>query len=136
MASHRDLLAPLGVGAALAAGAAYVTAVSPSTSPGFIPCPFHAVTGLWCPGCGLTRGVHALFNGEVTAAIGHNVFTPVIVVAAVVGWFTWFQHSRQRRLPWTGRRPPPWLATVMAVVLLVYGVLRNIPAAPFRTLAP
>ena len=39
--------------------------------PGFVrefflvPCVFHAVTGLYCPGCGGTRAAAVLFQGEI-----------------------------------------------------------------------
>ena len=45
---------------------------------------FRALTGVWCPGCGLTRGVHALLNGHPLQAMGYNVFTPIVVVLIVV----------------------------------------------------
>ena len=131
-----QLAVPLGVGAAMAAGAAYVVANPPGDGGLYPPCAFHAVTGLWCPGCGITRGVHAMLTGDLGAAIGFNLFTPIVVVAAIVGWITWVQHTRGRTLPWSGRRPPPAWFVVLPAVLVVYAVLRNLPVAPFDALAP
>jgi hypothetical protein len=135
-ATSRSALIPLGVGAAMAAAATYTLVRPPGGGAWYPPCAFHAATGLWCPGCGLTRGVHAMLTGDVAAAIGFNVFTPVVMVAALVGWFTWLQHTRGRTLPWTGWRPPPWFAVVAPLVLVAFAVVRNLPVAPLDALAP
>ena len=47
-----------------------------------IPCPFHAVTGWWCPGCGMTRAVHDVLTGHVASAFGTNLLWPLVVGAA------------------------------------------------------
>ena len=129
--------APVACGCLLAGAAAVVTLNDPS-APGsrFPACQFHSLTGLWCPGCGLTRGFHQLFNGHIGAAISYNVFVPLVLVAIVGRWWTWTRTS------WG--RPPLQVPAVVtrhagmtiAVAMVVYGVLRNIPAAPFRSLAP
>src|SRR3954466_12905048 len=82
------------------AGLAYVAANDPNRSGAAFPaCPFHATTGLWCPGCGMTRATYALLHGEFGAAFSANLFLPVFAVLAVAGWVTWF-------LPTIGREPP------------------------------
>src|SRR5436190_6689321 len=43
----------------------------------FLPlCPLYAMTGLACPGCGLTRGFHALFHGDILTALDYNAMLP------------------------------------------------------------
>lgn len=98
-------------------------------------CIFRSATGLWCPGCGVTRGLHQLFNGHVGAALGYNVFVPLLVVGALWGWLSWMRTSWGRaplRAPWFERR----LLWGLPIALGAFGVLRNIPAAPFSALAP
>ena len=102
----------------------------------FPQCVFRNSTGLWCPGCGLTRGFHELFNGHLLSALGQNVFVPIAAVALVAAWWSWV------RVAW-GRRPlvfpRAWakpVAFLLPTALIVYGVLRNIPHAPFTALAP
>jgi Protein of unknown function (DUF2752) len=137
---HSDLArrtAPIAGGAAVVAGALFVATHDPaSASSPFPACAFHQATGLWCPGCGLTRGVYQLLNGHVGAALSYNIFTPVAIAAIVIVWLGWVRVSWGASpihvSPQTGR----WVAITMAVLLLVYGVLRNVPVAPLRALAP
>ncbi|MEO6703475.1 MAG: DUF2752 domain-containing protein [Jatrophihabitantaceae bacterium] len=36
-------------------------------------CPLHAMTGLWCPLCGVTRASHALLHGQLGTALQDNL---------------------------------------------------------------
>ncbi len=122
----------------LLAGAAAVVALNDPSAPGshFPACQFRAITGLWCPGCGLTRGFHQLFNGHVGAAMSYNLFVPVVLVFVVAKWWSWTRTAWGRPgigVPVAVQRHA---GVVVAVVLVVYGVLRNLPFAPFRSLAP
>lgn len=47
-------------------------------------CPFRAVTGLPCPGCGLTRGGVALLHGHFSDAWNLHPFSPLLWVALVL----------------------------------------------------
>jgi len=130
-------LGPIACGAGLAAGAAYVAANNPSGGGAHFPrCAFHSLTGLWCPACGLTRGTYELFHGHIGAALSDNLFTPVVLVAIVVAWCAWLPvtwRAAPLTMPPAVRRA---LTTIVPVVLIAYGVLRNIPIAPLRALAP
>lgn len=49
------------------------------------PCALYSATGFYCPGCGGTRAVLALFRGEIFASLFYH---PVVFYAMVVaGWF-------------------------------------------------
>lgn len=102
----------------------------------FPACQFKAMTGLWCPGCGLTRGFHQLFTGHPVSALQHNLFVPIVLVAVVAGWWSWTRSSWGRpalRMPTRAMRP---IAVGLPVLIIAYGVLRNLPFAPFSALAP
>ena len=129
--------APIAAGAALATGAGFIATHNPAASSFPYPtCAFYQATGLWCPGCGLTRGTYQLLHGHVGAALSYNIFTPVALAAIVIVWFSWVRTSwgaqPMRMPPRLGR----WLAIATPALLLVYGVLRNVPVAPLRALAP
>lgn len=123
-------------GAVGVAGAAYITFRDPTTRSVFAPCPLHAATGIWCPGCGLTRGMYSLFTGDFVAAVGYNLFAPAIAVAIIYWWVA------NTSFAFTGRRPrsfvsgTPRTLAVVGAVALVFTVLRNLSSTPFGVLAP
>lgn len=98
------------------------------------PCPFHALTGLHCPGCGSSRTVHALFHGEWARAVALN---PLIVLLLPFAGF-WAAHSLWRAL--RHNLPPAELprpaAAVFLWLVLTFWILRNLPWWPFTLLAP
>lgn len=47
-------------------------------------CMFHEITGLPCPGCGLTRGMTAFARGDVQQALRWHPFTPVFALGLVL----------------------------------------------------
>lgn len=97
------------------------------------PCPFLALTGWLCPGCGSTRALHALLHGDLVRALAMN---PLLVIASpLLAWMALNAAGanppgRRLLMPWSAN-PNSWLA-----VLLGYGVLRNLPWMPFAWLAP
>ncbi len=46
-------------------------------------CPFFRVTGIPCPGCGLTRAVIFLLKGDLQASLRFHAFAPVVLLAAM-----------------------------------------------------
>jgi len=103
---------------------------NPAGSNLYPPCPFRAVTGLLCPGCGTLRALHQLSHGNLQAALLLNPLT-VLMLPGLAGWC----FAKGVRAV-AGRRTPailipaPWIWTLLAVVLLFW-VLRNLPWYPF-----
>ena len=130
-------LAPVAAGAVGLAGLAYLRAVDPARGGVFPICPFHRLTGLWCPGCGMTRALHALLNGDVFGALASNLFVPLLVVLGGYLWLSWLWPTVRpgRAMPSLGR-VPQWVWATLVVATLAYGVLRNVPVAPLSWLAP
>ena len=114
------------------AGAVYVGVRNPATQGGFIPCPFHALTGLWCPGCGMTRALHHLLHADVAGALSANLFLPVVLVVGIWSWLSWWTP----RVPPIGRVVPSRVWGGLVVAAFVFAVLRNLPVPAFQTLAP
>lgn len=59
---------------------------SPSELPRVVLCPFRAVTGLPCPGCGMTRAFCSLGHGDLAGAFGYNALSPFVFAAALLIW--------------------------------------------------
>ena len=68
---------------------------NPVTSSFYPVCQFHRLTGLNCPGCGMTRAAYALLHGEFLTALHDNaLFVFALATLAVRGgWFGWNQLS-------------------------------------------
>jgi hypothetical protein len=122
------LLIALGAVAAIAM-AVVLFCFNPSQY-GFYPrCQLYVTTGLYCPGCGSLRAMHALTHGQVLAALRCNaLLTLSFPVLAILGL---------RRL---AGKPPfilrPRLLVLLLVVGILFTILRNIHTAPFIYLAP
>jgi hypothetical protein len=119
---------------AAAAGCAYVAIADPNKGSSWYPqCPFKALTGLDCPGCGVTRALHALLTGHPVRALDHNALVSVAVVLGLV----WFGVSKVRqrtgRPPLTLKHPTAW-AVAAGVVVVAFWVVRNLSWGPFHWL--
>ena len=99
-------------------------------------CLFHQVTGLDCPGCGMTRAAHAALHGDLVAAFRFNPLGVVLLPLALLGialeTAAWV---RGKPLPWTFRVGGRWAWGIVAAVF-VFWITRNIPLWPFTLLAP
>lgn len=120
---------------AFAAGSAFVWYFDP-TKVGFFPvCPLYSMTGLACPGCGLTRGFHALFHGDLLTALDHNALIPLFVL--IFGFFfVSMVMVAVRGRGFLKLTHSPKLLFGFFVLLVVFGVLRNLPFYPFTFLYP
>ena len=121
-----------------AAGAIALFAVNPSSSRLFPPCPFHAATGLYCPGCGSTRAAHHLLHGRFATAFDFNalmvVSLPFLACAGALGALR--LAGRTPRRPPVSQRLPAWAVWALLAAVLLFGILRNLPYKPVRWMAP
>ncbi len=88
-------------------------------------CMFKRMTGLDCPGCGMTRAAYALEHGRILEAIRYNLF---ILVLPFFGYFLLAELSPHlffgHRLP--RLNVPLWVLYVLGALLLLYSVGRNV----------
>ena len=125
-------LAPAVTAAVLLAATTVVALRDPFRHHLSAPCPFHALTGLWCPLCGGTRAVWAAVHGQFGLMMHANALFPAMVLAAAWGWLSWLgKATGWWRWPAPSTRLVGW---TVAGLLVVFTVLRNIPA--FAFLAP
>jgi len=128
------LLAVAGA-AAFVAGSAVIALNDPTKATFFPICPLLSFTGLACPGCGLTRGFHALFSGDIATALDFNLLLPIWLM--LFGWI--FVSLTLTAVRGRGLQMPVlsgktvWMT---AGVLLTFGVLRNMPWYPLTVLYP
>lgn len=95
--------------------------VSPE-QPGHYPtCPFRALTGFACPGCGSLRALHDLAHGHFIIALMHNAMLVTALPFAVV---TWLRIVTGRAAP---AASPHWSGWAAIAVLVAWTVVRNLP---------
>lgn len=115
---------------AAVSGLTYLLATTPPTPDSFYPkCTMYQATGIHCPGCGTGRAVHAALNGRVRQAFAYNPVAVVLLPAVAVAVLA--SLAGVNRNPLNGR----WIL-LLAVVLIVFTVLRNLPFYPLTLLAP
>ncbi len=123
---RRLLAAPAALGAAGAVGVLVLRVVDLSAVPIIPPCPFLAVTGLWCPFCGGTRALDALAAGDVGVALGMNVIAVLLVPLLLLEWTRWTA-GRARGRPTSFMNYSPRVLGLAAGLAVGYAVLRNLP---------
>ena len=95
-----------------------------------IPCVFYTVTGLYCPGCGITRLCLSLLKGDLYQSFRYNpiifIDLPILFILFVLNLL----YKDKENL----KKINNIIIIVLAIITVAYGILRNIPAFDF--LAP
>lgn len=95
-----------------------------------IPCVFYEITGLYCPGCGITRLCLSLFEGDVYQAFRYNpiifIDLPILFILFVLNIFL----KKNKNI----KKITDVIIIFLATITIIFGVIRNIPI--FSFLAP
>jgi len=99
----------------------------------FPGCMFRALTGFYCPGCGMTRMLHALAHFDVPRAFAMNPLAMAMLALSplLLAWKYGWQPKLLRPLVALLAEPKFWL-----VLLSMYWIARNLPWWPFSLLGP
>jgi hypothetical protein len=115
---------PAAVLAGMLCAAIVLYLYNPTTSGVYPSCPLRAWTGLYCPGCGTLRALHQLLHGHVLRAMEYNPLT--VLSIPILGILVAFRKIAYR----------PSVAYAALGILVLFGILRNLPVWPFFLLAP
>lgn len=112
---------------AAAVGAALVLAtVDPHQAGHYPTCPFLALTGAYCPGCGSLRAVHDLLHADVAGAVARNPLAVLTVPVLLWFWVRMWRDAAGRPTP-SPTRLPVWSLWGLLALVIGYAVLRNLP---------
>jgi hypothetical protein len=125
-----SLIGVVAIGAAL-----LLFFVDPAAGNGlYPPCPFHYLTGLHCPGCGSLRATHQLLHGNIRGAFALNPL--YILMVPFLGYALLSRLvERLRGTPLPIRFLSRGEIMALAIVFILYGILRNLPLWPFTLLS-
>lgn len=91
-----------------------------------INCVFHDVTGLLCPGCGITRCLFALLRLDFYEAFMYNqlvfILLPFLVALIVYRIYLYIFDKQDKIL----KKVPNMVWILLLVIVIGYGIVRNI----------
>lgn len=119
----------LAISGAVAAGIIVVICIISKVSRWLPPCPFYLLTGLYCPGCGLTRAICELARGHIGAAFRFNAY--MMVMVPLIGLTIYIQKITHHKVTISNRA-----AWMILISMMIFWAARNIPLYPFSLLAP
>ncbi|MGX6602033.1 DUF2752 domain-containing protein [Micromonosporaceae bacterium Da 78-11] len=117
-----------GFGVLAGVGAAVWPALTDTTGVG-LPCPLRTLTGVPCPGCGLTTAAVALVRGDFGLAFAANpMIFGLAALALAVGPLVVFRATGvlgpPRPWPFARRRWTGWLTGLLALVSWLFQMHR------------
>jgi hypothetical protein len=134
----RRSLALLLAAAGLVGGGVFVFSQTNPFEPegSFLPrCVFREATGCLCPGCGSGRATHSLLHGRLALAWRCNPLFVIALPLMAAGLANEAVRTLRGRPLWRWRVPGKLLLAV-AIVVVVFGVVRNLPYRVFDGLRP
>lgn len=96
----------------------------------YIPCPFHKITGFYCPGCGITRMFISILQFDFYSAFRYNPLLFILLPFALYLFIDYLIRKEKSSY----KKIPGMVWYVFIFVFIIYGILRNIPY--FSFLAP
>ncbi len=90
-----------------------------------IPCLFYTVTGVRCPGCGISRALAALLCGRFDRFLEYNLLAPLILLYLLwLGFFTAKRYIQTGKIAYSS--PCRWIDIGVLALLLVWWIARNL----------
>ena len=90
-----------------------------------IPCLFHRITGLLCPGCGNSRAALALLQLDIFSALQYNLLFPVEFI--YIAWVYFFCCRSYLTGGHFSYKPPfPAVDVSVLVLVLIWWIMRNL----------
>ncbi len=106
----------------------------PADSFFYVPCPFHLITGFYCPGCGSLRAIHELLHMRFISAFKLN---PLLVASIpLLAYLTLRLHFSRSGKYSLKLDIPAFPVLIYLVIIILFWIIRNIPANPLSLSLP
>lgn len=94
-----------------------------------ISCMFYKITGLYCPGCGITRCFFAILEGDFYKAFMYNQLVFILIPFAII-YFIYKAYlyitSKNDKM-----KIPNIFWIILLIIVIVFGILRNVYFSEF-----
>jgi hypothetical protein len=91
----------------------------------YIPCPIHFITGLYCPGCGITRMLFSMIKLDFYQAFRYNplmfISTPFILFLFINNIYSIYKNKKS-----LVKKIPNSIWYILLIITILFGILRNI----------
>lgn len=94
-----------------------------------IPCPIYYITHFYCPGCGITRMFFSILHLEFYQAFRYNPLVFILLILSIIYFILKFILKRFN----INIKMPEYIWYILLVIIIVYGILRNIPEFSWLT---
>ena len=92
----------------------------------YIPCLFHKLTNLYCPGCGITRCIVSLLKGNISEAFKYNqlvfILLPFLTIYFIYKIYLYLTNSQDKII----KKIPNITWIILLIITILFGILRNI----------
>ncbi|MBO5004306.1 MAG: DUF2752 domain-containing protein [Clostridia bacterium] len=105
-------------------GIVLVKVYNPEEESFFIPCMLYKLTGIKCPGCGMTRSMHYLVNGDIKQAIWYNLMLIPIIILVIYALYRYMRYLLNNEE--IINKILENLLKVFLVAILFFGIARNL----------
>ena len=92
-----------------------------------IPCVFHELTGLYCPGCGITRLLFSLLELNFFQAFRSNPLVFILLILIILYLILKLILKRFN----INLTIPNYIYYFLLIIVILFGILRNIPGFEF-----
>lgn len=88
-----------------------------------IPCLFHKITNLNCPGCGITRCLFSLLEANPKKAFYYNplvtILLPIFIIYEIINTYNYVKKGSTIKIP-------NQISYTLFLITILFGIIRNI----------
>ncbi len=92
-----------------------------------IPCIFYKITGYKCPGCGITRALFSILNGNIKEAFKYNkllfIVTPFLIIYFIYKSYIYILDKKESKII---NKIIRYSSYTLVIISIIYAILRNI----------
>lgn len=92
-----------------------------------IPCIFYKITGYKCPGCGITRALFSILNGNIKEAFNYNkllfIVAPFLMIYFIYKSYIYILDKKESK---NINKIIRYSSYTLVIISIIYAILRNI----------